>query len=250
MAFVGASCFTAIVSCSMQLYMLTENGKRHGRDVEPSMIVKIILHHTIVFALLLTTMFCWVKDKPWNTNNFSQTCAFYIVQVLLYLNIPIFTEGETVVSFTRMCTLLLMQQFTFMVIFPPPIIHGCIAGYVASVHYFFRTHAFFVMASTEMRLVEHSAAECIICFFKACGFVTVFFFFRPTSVVEHKAEFVDPYAAVRDTNSSIDHQREHSARHYNALLKIVQQQNSRELVNGSDFRNSVGSNSALPLEGV
>ena len=71
-----------------------------------------------------------------------------------------------------------ITTLTYISVFPPPIIHGLAGAYITIVHYLYRTHGFFQLASLEQKLMHHVAAECTICAIKGVVLVSVLVYFR------------------------------------------------------------------------
>ena len=87
-------------------------------------------------------IYFWQQETFWNYTNVKQTVNFYVMLLLFALTIPLFTYGEHVSSNARQCFISSVMVFTYIMVFPPPVIHALIGVYLSCVHYLYRTHAF------------------------------------------------------------------------------------------------------------
>ena len=100
--------------------------------------------------------------------------------------------------------------FCYIQIFPPPLIHGLIGGYITIVHFLYRTHAFSTLASLEQKLMQHSAAECTICTIKGTILVSVMMYFRVQPLFEIEGQPFDnqtreeKIVAAKQLNNDLD----------------------------------------------
>lgn len=70
----------------------------------------------------------------------------------------------------------------YVSVFPPPLVHALISMYFMVVYFLYRTHAFNMLAAEHQKLVQHSAAECTICAFKAFGLISLMMYYRVVPV--------------------------------------------------------------------
>lgn len=148
-AFISAIGFNALVTLGQQIFQLNLFYSASGYPSQNIEYVKMSIQHSLVFFLMALCIVFWQQETFWNHTNIKQTVNYYLMLLLFAFTIPLFTYGEHVSSNARQCFIASVMALTYVVIFPPPIIHALIGAYLCCVHYLYRTHAFQQLASLE-----------------------------------------------------------------------------------------------------
>lgn len=190
-AFISALFINAFVTLAQQIFMLNLFYNASGYPSSTMEFIKITIQHIVVFILMAMCIWFWQQESYWNITNIKQTVCYYLMLILFTLTIPLFTYGEHVMSESRQVFLMSVTTITYICVFPPPVLHGLAGSYITIVHYLYRTHGFFQVASLEQKLMHHVAAECTICSIKGVVLVSVLVYFRIQPHHMNEGQFFD-----------------------------------------------------------
>jgi hypothetical protein len=75
----------------------------HDNDMEVDQMSNIIVvtQHIAVLLLLAVIILGFQKDTMWSIQNKRATIVHYVTHLILFMAIPIMTEGETIASINR-----------------------------------------------------------------------------------------------------------------------------------------------------
>lgn len=114
-----------------------------------------VLVGIFLFYMVLTKQ----PERYWSGMNYCQVVWHYAMMIAIICQVPIESGVLNCQRFFNFCLLTLIEQITFVIVFPPPVIHQMVTVLISAFHICYRTHYYVVLAKDYQLLYRTNAFE-------------------------------------------------------------------------------------------